>query len=525
MPLIILKLLQTRLKISLSKEFQKTWAWKIIDFFLNISPFIGLIISAHYAYFIKRDSVYDPYVGTNQYNKPVILESSTKSPTRNPSAAPTRAPTAAGVTDYPTAAPNTKAPTAKPFTSAPSKAPQFASSTWSDNYYTDNFAIVGYVTPGLGFIAYPALPYDFWPFLASCIPLTFVAYMEGYGVANRIATLRNELHILNASQEMWAIGVANLLGSISSAFPVAGSFSRSSLNHLCGARTPLSKATCLLVIVTALGTLTATFFYIPQAALSAVIWVAIWPLVKLDHLWYSWRFSKNHFFLILVTLVLEFLFNTEIGLAVGLSLSRAIYVLETGFTSAVRTIHVAKAVDTNGIDVISIEGGSVTFVNVVALKDSILQLSQTWKNTGDDRLLSNRIFNTVTHSLDTVLRPDLLKSISSLPKAIVVDWTHVRAVDLTAFIALNEAVEETARREVSIIYYNIHESVLPQLLKYNIQNVNFDENDADVSHYAKLSGLVTVGATRGTSDVLYPEIYGHDASSRSHGGKDLENLH
>ena len=64
-PLLILKLLQTRLKISLSKEFQKSYMWKIIDFFLNISPFIGLIISAHYAWIIKRDSVYDPYVNTS----------------------------------------------------------------------------------------------------------------------------------------------------------------------------------------------------------------------------------------------------------------------------------------------------------------------------------------------------------------------------------------------------------------------------------------------------------------------------
>ena len=521
-PLLILKLLQTRLKISLSKEFQKSYMWKIIDFFLNISPFIGLIISAHYAWIIKRDSVYDPYVNTSQYNKPVILQSSTKSPTKTPTLAPTKAPS---VSDYPTAAPNSAKPTAKPFTSAPSKAPQFASSTWSDNYYTDNFAIVGYVTPGLGFIAYPALPYDFLPFLASCIPLTFVAFMEGYGVANRIATLRNELHILNASQEMWAIGVANMLGSVSSAFPVAGSFSRSSLNHLCGARTPLSKATCLLVIVTALGTLTATFFYIPQAALSAIIWVAIWPLVKLEHLWHAWRFSKRDFLLILVTLVLEFLFNTEIGLAVGLSLSLLLYVIETAFTSSVGLAVVAKAEDTNGIDVLSIEGGSVTFVNVVAFKNTILQMSLTWQTTsnGQDNL-SNRVFDSVTHTLDTVLRPDMLQPVKVLPKAVVVDWTHVRAVDLTAFIALSELVDESIKRQVTIIFFNVHESILDSLRKYNIKNATFDEDDADVNHYIKLSGLDTVTLTRATVDVLYPDVYDSN-TEKQHGIRDEENLH
>ena len=55
--------------------------------------------------------------------------------------------------------------------------------------------------------------------------------MESYSVARRIASTNNELHLLNASQELVANGVANLLGAISSAYPVSGSFSRSSLNQ------------------------------------------------------------------------------------------------------------------------------------------------------------------------------------------------------------------------------------------------------------------------------------------------------
>ena len=58
-----------------------------------------------------------------------------------------------------------------------------------------------------------------------------VLFMESYSVARRIASTNNELHILNASQELVANGIANLLGSVSSAYPVSGSFSRSSLNQ------------------------------------------------------------------------------------------------------------------------------------------------------------------------------------------------------------------------------------------------------------------------------------------------------
>ena len=77
----------------------------------------------------------------------------------------------------------------------------------------------------------PAIKHNFGKFFADCIPIALVLYMESYSVARRIASANNELHLLNASQELVANGVANLLGAVSSAYPVSGSFSRSSLNQ------------------------------------------------------------------------------------------------------------------------------------------------------------------------------------------------------------------------------------------------------------------------------------------------------
>eukprot|EP00607_Mallomonas_marina_P001486 CAMPEP_0182427284 /NCGR_PEP_ID=MMETSP1167-20130531/16745_1 /TAXON_ID=2988 /ORGANISM="Mallomonas Sp, Strain CCMP3275" /LENGTH=43 /DNA_ID= /DNA_START= /DNA_END= /DNA_ORIENTATION= len=41
-----------------------------------------------------------------------------------------------------------------------------------------------------------------------------------------------------------------------------------------GARTPLAKATTMILICISLLALTTQFYYIPNAALSAIIWVA-----------------------------------------------------------------------------------------------------------------------------------------------------------------------------------------------------------------------------------------------------------
>eukprot|EP00595_Chromulina_sp_UTEXLB2642_P001009 CAMPEP_0196765062 /NCGR_PEP_ID=MMETSP1095-20130614/7486_1 /TAXON_ID=96789 ORGANISM="Chromulina nebulosa, Strain UTEXLB2642" /NCGR_SAMPLE_ID=MMETSP1095 /ASSEMBLY_ACC=CAM_ASM_000446 /LENGTH=120 /DNA_ID=CAMNT_0042122331 /DNA_START=1214 /DNA_END=1573 /DNA_ORIENTATION=- len=120
------------------------------------------------------------------------------------------------------------------------------------------------------------MEFPFGKILADSIAVALIAYMESYSVSRRIAAKRGELHLLNASQELWANGVANLLASVSSAYPVCGSFSRSSLNDACGAKTPLSKITTMVVVVISLKSLTGTFQYIPQAVLAAIIFAAVW---------------------------------------------------------------------------------------------------------------------------------------------------------------------------------------------------------------------------------------------------------
>ena len=49
----------------------------------------------------------------------------------------------------------------------------------------------------------------FWDF--KVIPLALVAFMESYSVAHRIASQKNELHFLNASQELFANGTSEYM--------------------------------------------------------------------------------------------------------------------------------------------------------------------------------------------------------------------------------------------------------------------------------------------------------------------------
>ena len=204
------------------------------------------------------------------------------------------------------------------------------------DYMQHNIAVVKSVVAGTGlhFGRIPTMRFPFGKFFVDVLPLTFVLFMESYSVARRIAAQRNQLHILDASQEMFANGVANFLGSVASAYPVAGSFSRSSLIANLGARSPLAKFVCMCVVLIAIGALADTFYYIPKAALSAVIFVAIYGLISITDFWEAWKHSKKDFLVMVITFIFVFVYETGIGLAIGLGSSAAIYLFDMAFSTA-----------------------------------------------------------------------------------------------------------------------------------------------------------------------------------------------
>jgi len=84
---------------------------------------------------------------------------------------------------------------------------------------------------------------------------------------------------INPNQELIAIGVTNVVGSFLGAYPATGSFSRTALKSKSGVRTPAAGIITAIVVIVALYGLTAAFFWIPTAGLSAVIIHAVADLV------------------------------------------------------------------------------------------------------------------------------------------------------------------------------------------------------------------------------------------------------
>jgi MFS superfamily sulfate permease-like transporter len=338
------------------------------------------------------------------------------------------------------------------------------------DYYKSGLKVIGKLTPGLKFARIPNIRWPMGKFLADCVPLTMIAYMESYSVARRIAANRNELHILSASQEMWGNGVANLIASVCSGYPVSGSFSRSSLNYASGARTPLSKIVTVCIVLLALGAMTKTMYYIPNAALAAVIFLAISNLINLSDYWEAWKHSKKDFFVIILTTTIVFVFDSSVGLAAGLGAS-VIVVLADIVLGRRNAPWVSKGrKGNNGIDVVKLES-DVSFLNSYRIKDFVSNLYiQPPALPEADSSFNQKAFHSITTTLDYYLRPDVLNGVEDVPAAVALDFSICRLIDLTGLKVISEVLHEGRGKNVKFVLFNVHPELVPQFTKFGIVN-------------------------------------------------------
>merc|ERR1719189_1673314 len=101
--------------------------------------------------------------------------------------------------------------------------------------------------------------------------------MESIAIGKQLAA-KNDYKI-DANGEMVALGLTNFVGSIFSAYPTTGSFSRSAVNDSTGAKTQSAGLVTALVMFLTLMVLTPLFYYLPKFALAAIVINSVRKLV------------------------------------------------------------------------------------------------------------------------------------------------------------------------------------------------------------------------------------------------------
>lgn len=133
-----------------------------------------------------------------------------------------------------------------------------------------SYSIVGNINKGLGEISMYRPPNGLASAVASELPVaTIVLVLEHISISKSFGRVHD--YKINPNQEFISIGVANMVGTFFNAYPVTGSFSRTALSAKCGVKTPFASAIVGCCVLIAIFCFTDAFYYIPKAALCAII--------------------------------------------------------------------------------------------------------------------------------------------------------------------------------------------------------------------------------------------------------------
>ncbi len=198
--------------------------------------------------------------------------------------------------------------------------------------------IVGEVPRGLPQLSMSTLDFEVMRTLVpAALIVAFVGFIESISVAKAIAA--QEKYKIDSNQELRALGLANVGAAFFSGFPVAGSFSRTAVQYQSGGRTQMASIFTALMVVLTLLFLTPLFYYLPNAALAAVIVVAVYKLLDFQEARYIFNVRSADGLALLITFFVTLLVGVEQGIIAGAAfallafLRRTVYpeIIELGY--------------------------------------------------------------------------------------------------------------------------------------------------------------------------------------------------
>lgn len=156
--------------------------------------------------------------------------------------------------------------------------------------------------------------------LPIALTLSFIAFLEAISVAKAIELKHNDYKVI-PNQELIALGMGNIVGSFFQTYPATGGFSRTAVNNLAGAKTPMAAIISGSVVGLTLLFFTPVFYYLPEAVLAAIIIVAVFGLIDFTVPKQLLKFSKRELAILNITFLITATFGIKEGIFAGVVLS------------------------------------------------------------------------------------------------------------------------------------------------------------------------------------------------------------
>ncbi|KAK3877558.1 hypothetical protein Pcinc_017744 [Petrolisthes cinctipes] len=261
------------------------------------------------------------------------------------------------------------------------------------------------------------------------IPL--ISILESIAIASAFSGGKT----IDATQEMLALGLCNIMGSFVQSYPVTGSFSRTAVNSTSGVKTPAGAIITGFLVVLALAFLTPYFKYIPKASLSAVIICAVIFMVEYEYVLPIWRVRRIDQLTLWGTFLTCLFWKLEYGILVGVGINLGILL----YNSARPKINVDI--------VMKEESDEPRYVKVAPR--------------------SGLFFPSVDHVRTQVTKTAITAANGRAP--VVVDCSHFSGIDFTASKGMKALCTDFERRQQGLVFTNITPGVERGLRALNEQ--------------------------------------------------------
>ncbi len=185
--------------------------------------------------------------------------------------------------------------------------------------------IVGSIPGGIPHFSLPPLSLDSVGLLFPiALPLLFVGFMESVSVAKLIAT--KEKYKIDSNQELKALGLANLVASFFSGYPVTGGFSRTAVNYQSRAKTPLASIITGIIVLMVLFLFASVFYYLPHTILASIVMVAVTGLIDVKGVRHLFRIKMADGWTAVLTFITTLMLGGEKGILIGMVFSLLVFI-------------------------------------------------------------------------------------------------------------------------------------------------------------------------------------------------------
>lgn len=286
--------------------------------------------------------------------------------------------------------------------------------------------------------------------IGNAFTIALIGFMESFSIAKTIAVQHGYDIIPN--QELVALGTANLAGSLFSAYPTTGSFSRSAVNNSTGAQTLLSGMVTSIVMLLAIGVLSPALQNLPEFCLAAIVISSVVGLFAYKDAIMMWKVKKSDFLLWVVAFLFTIFFGAKYGLGVAIVLSLLIVIYE----SVTPQIHVLWSIP-NTCHYRHVrqpeKGNFIRGVYIFRIATSSMYFANS--NTISVRLekLMSQVMEGDSGDVETMVT-------DGDPHSIVLDMTTVETIDTSALKALEGMYKMWFHRGVQICFANCSARVL-----------------------------------------------------------------